>query len=518
MGWAKIFEIRRHLEYFRASGKGISVFMETGGPKEFFLAMGYAVYVAPEGSLGLRGFMSSGSFVGGVLDKIGIAPQVERIGKYKSAGDQLMRKDMADAQREVINALLSDVYSVWMESVTQATGISSEELSSFVDRSPWDMREYVKAGLITDICYESDVETALKKQYAKRSPFESEEDVLKKKLVTVDVNKYIRRTTEKLLGLDGRKRIAVIRVVGAITSGKNGNQPVTGQTAGSDTLLEIIRKVRDNKKYTACLLRCDSPGGSALASDIMWSELKKLGKEKPLLCSQSDVAASGGYYLSMASEIISEPLSITGSIGVVTAKPSLGEFYKKIGYAKENISVGSRYAQLLVDDRPFNDEELEYYRDGTRLAYKNFVTKAAESRGKSYEEMDQVAQGRVWTGRQAKEQGLVDYLGGVERAIEILKEKAGIAKDEYVMLEEMQMPTSFMERLGMGLGAQASTDISSLREPLAITEIDGQMSSISPLTAFVMDAAIAPVLSSVSIFAQRPQILDTIVNAFFGNK
>lgn len=481
--------------------------MEGGGPKEFFLAAGFALYLPPEGALGLRGFAASGSFVRGVLDNIGVAPQVERIGKYKSAGDTLSRRDMAPAQREVIQSLLGDIHSIWTECICEATGLSKQELADFVNRSPWEMKEYVDVGLVTGICYESDVEDALKLRYSKKGHFESEEDVIRRELSSVDVLRYVRRTSEKLLGIGGRKRIAVIRAVGAITSGKNSSNPAMGSTLGSDSLVELIRKVRDDKRYVACLLRCDSPGGSALASDIIWSELRKLGKVKPLLTSQSDVAASGGYYLSMASEIIAEPLTITGSIGVVVAKPSLGELYKKIGYSKETLSVGSKYAELLVDDRPFSEEEAEYFREGAEQAYRKFVSKAAESRGKTYEEMEDVAQGRVWTGLQAKQQGLVDYIGGVRRAVEILKEKAGLEKDTYVKLEEMRVSSSIVERLGL-TGARAIESSKGLwtpmlQQPLALLDMDASFQGISPLTRWLFMAAFGHVWGGLELTNTR---------------
>lgn len=511
-GWGKLFEVRRHLEMFRSSGKAITVFMEAGGAKEFFLAMGFGVYVPPEGGLGLRGFVGSGTFVGGVLEKIGVEPQVERIGKYKSAGDQLTRRDMSSAQREVLEALLGDVYEVWMKSVCEATGTARKVLEEFLDRSPWGMEEYLKAGLISGICYESELLEGLKKRF--RGKWEAKEDV-KGELKGVDVGKYVRRTTEKLVGIRGRKRIAVIRVAGAITGGKNGGNPITGSTVGSDSLVELIRKVRESKKYVACLLRCDSPGGSALASDIVWNELRRLAETKPLLASQSDVAASGGYYLSMASEIITEPLTITGSIGVIAAKPSLSEFYKKVGYGKENVSIGSKYAELLVDDRIFTEEEGSYFKAGVEQAYKRFVAKAALSRGKSYDEMEEVAQGRVWTGLQAKERGLVDYLGGIERAVEILKEKTGIPKEEYVRLETMRNQLSLAQRLGLGL--RAIEEKSGLRtllgEPLALADVDVSGNGVlSPLSAAVIGGITGPLTERLGFVGQtqRKQVMEAI--------
>lgn len=475
IGWGKVLEIRRHLEYFRASGKSVTAYIESGGPKEFFLAMGFALYVPPEGSLGLRGFASGGAFVRGVLDKIGIQPQVERIGKYKSAGDSLSRTSMSTAQREVINALLSEVSSVWMKSVCEATGMTHDKLHQFMDKSPWSMKEYEQAGLITGIRYGSEVEDALKKKFGG----------------SVSLMRYVKFTNDKLLCMGGRKRIAVIRAVGAITGGKNGSSPLMGSTVGSESLIKLIKQVKENKRFVGCILRCDSPGGSALASDVIWNELRKLGKVKPLVTSQVDVAASGGYYLSMASEIVSETLTITGSIGVVTAKPSLEEFYKKIGYAKENISMGSKYAELLVDDRPFTEVEASYFREGAEVAYRSFVSKAAMSRSKTAEELEAVAQGRVWTGRQAKEIGLVDHLGGFEKALEVVKEKAGLKKGEGVRLEEVKASRSFRERLGEGMGTVVKADetiLMSLTQPLAMSELDGSLSHVSPVTGFVLHA------------------------------
>lgn len=516
-GWGKVIELRRHIDFFAAAGKTVSAYIETGGPKEFFLAMGYALYVPPEGSLSLRGFASSGSFIRGVLDKLGIDPQVERIGAYKSAGDQLARRDMAPAQREVLNAVLGDVHDVWSDAVMEATGITKDALVDFVNRSPWRMDEYVEANLVTGTCYESDLIDALKLRFARRGLFgSSDDDILRRELPSVDIARYSRRVTPRLLAVDGRKRIAVIRAVGAITSGKSGSSPVTGITVGSDTLVELIRKVRDDKRVAGVLLRCDSPGGAALASDIVWHEIKALRAAKPVVASQVDVAASGGYYLSMACEIVSEPLTLTGSVGVVAAKPSLGEFYRKIGFSKENISVGGQYAELLVEDRPFSDGELDYFRQGARIAYNQFVAKAADNRGKSVEEMEDVAQGRVWTGLQAKERGLVDHLGGMARAIEVLKERCEI-QDEFVKVDEVQPPVSLVERLGLSLaGANAPSTFGS--GPLALAEVDGALSGVSPVTQAVMDSAMTPMMQMAPALRQRwPALIEHLVKSILSS-
>lgn len=522
-GWAKVLELRRHLEFFASSGKSITAYMEMGGPKEYFLCMGFGVYVPAEGSLNLRGFMSSGTFVRGVLDKIGISPQVERIGKYKSFGDTLMRSDMAPEQREVITALLGDVHRLWSESVCEVTGLSREQLSEFVDRSPWSMKEYVDVGLVTGTCYESQLEDALKLRFAKRSAFggDDDEEIIKKKLPAVDVFRYSKRVSPKLLAISGQKRIAIIRAVGAITPGRNGSSPVAGTTVGSDTLVELIRRVRNDKQYVGLVLRCDSPGGAALSSDIVWNELRALRAVKPVVASQSDVAASGGYYLSMACEIVSEALTITGSVGVVTAKPSLGELYRKIGYAKENISVGGKYAELLVEDRPFSEDEYGYFREGARLAYDQFVNKAALSRDKTVEEMEKVAQGRVWTGLQAHDRGMVDHIGGFWRAVEVLKDRCEIS-DDFVKIEEITPNLSFFERLGAGVGTRAETAGTTYKAnapmfdagaPLALSDIDGSLGGTSPLSKVIVDIALAPLLAGIPVLGKLSEVVEGILKS-----
>lgn len=453
-GWAKVFEVRRHLEYFCASGKKITVYMETGSEKEFFLFCGLAgvnLHMPPEGALSLRGFSASGTFLRGVLEKVGVEPQVERIGVYKSAGDQLGRKDMSDAQRTVMESLVTQVYDTFLESVAASKGVTPSEVAAVLDRGIFVLEELVEAGYLTSLKYLNEIQDDLKKEFLKARPGENEDKLLKRDLIAVPLNRYVRRTSEKLLGLGGRKRIAVIRAVGAITSGKSGRSPLFGETLGSDTFLELVERARKDQSVKGVVLRVDSPGGSALASDIMWQAVGRLAEEKPVVASMVDVAASGGFYISMGVPIVAEASTLTGSVGVVTAKPSLGEFYDRIGYGKETISRG-RYAELLDDSRVFTADEAEYFRKSTEHAYRTFVSKAARSRGLEYDAMDAVAQGRVWSGLQASKNGLVDHLGGFWRAVELVKEKADI-KDAHVSLAEIRPRLSALEQLGLSRGA-----------------------------------------------------------------
>lgn len=287
-GWAKLQELRRHLDYFRAAGKTVTVFMETGAEKEYFVALSAdEVFVPPTGMLVLRGFMGGGSFLRGVLEKVGVDPQVQRRGVYKSAGDQLARKDMSDAQREVVESILDATYERFVSAVAEARSKDPADVRAFLDRAPFAMQEYEDEGYFK-LMYEDEVLDLLKRRHNDGS----EEKQLKAPLKSVSLKKY-GRVSDKLLALSGKTRVAVVRASGAITSGQNGSSPVMGATLGSETVVAVIRKLRLDDKIKAVVLRIDSPGGSALASDVMWREIRKCCEVKPVIASMSDVAASG---------------------------------------------------------------------------------------------------------------------------------------------------------------------------------------------------------------------------------
>ncbi|KAL5724895.1 hypothetical protein ACHQM5_008103 [Ranunculus cassubicifolius] len=274
-----------------------------------------------------------------------------------------------------------------------------------------------------------------------------------KKLLTVDYKKYS-KVKYRTLGLTGGKdQIAIIRASGSISRARS---PLSISSSGitSDKFIEKIRTVRESDKYKAVIIRIDSPGGDALASDLMWREIKLLAATKPVVASMSDVAASGGYYMAMAAGcIVAESLTLTGSIGVVTGKFNLGKLYEKIGFNKEIISRG-KYAELTVaEQRPFRPEEAELFARSAENSYKQFRDKAAVSRSMSVDEMEEVAQGRVWIGKDAASRGLVDALGGISRAIAIAKQKANIPPDKQVTLVEIMKPSPSLPEVLSGTGA-----------------------------------------------------------------
>ncbi|GAX84081.1 hypothetical protein CEUSTIGMA_g11505.t1 [Chlamydomonas eustigma] len=444
VGWAKVQEIRRYLKYFRQSGKFMIAYMKLGGEKEYYLASAFEdIYTPPSASLSLRGFAVTGTFLRGVLEKVGVEPQVKRIGKYKSAGDQLLRKDMSEPQAEQLNAILEDINEEFLSTVSEARGKSREDLVAFLEEGVFDMKKFVEGGWVTALKYEDEVIDILKEKT------EGQKD---EELKKVEIRRY-NKVSPSAFGLKGKKRIVVLRTSGAIVGRSSG----TSSAITPDGLIPRLKALAKDKSVAAVVLRVDSPGGDALASDLMWREIRKLGERKPVVASMGDVAASGGYYLSMACKtIVAEPLTITGSIGVVTGKFNLAEFYEKIGYNKTILSKG-RYAELLADNRPFSQEEQALFDNAAQHAYESFRDKAAMSRGMEIEAMQEVAQGRVWTGAAALQRGLVDALGGVNKAVAIAKQLAEIPEEEKVTVSDLgRVPASPLALLGLGASLQTS--------------------------------------------------------------
>ncbi|KAG6627294.1 hypothetical protein CIPAW_15G117200 [Carya illinoinensis] len=397
-GWGKVEEIRRHILDFKQSG---------------------------------------------VLDKIGIEPQVVRIGKYKSAGDQLTRTTMSEENCEMLTALLNNIYGDWLDKVSSAQGKTREDLENFINEGVFQVERLKEEGWITKICYDDEVISMLSERLGMQKD---------KNLPMVDYRKYS-RVRKWTLGLSGGKdQIALIRASGSISRVRSPlSVPSSGITA--EQFIEKIRSVRESKRYKAAIIRIDSPGGDALASDLMWREIRLLAASKPVIASMSDVAASGGYYMAMAAgTIVAENLTLTGSIGVVTGKFNLGNLYEKIGFNKEIISRG-RYAELLAaENRPFRPDEAELFAKSAQNAYKQFRDKAAFSRSMPVEKMEEFAQGRVWTGKDAASRGLIDAIGGLSRAIAIAKLKANIPQDRRVTVVELSRPSPSLPEILSGIG------------------------------------------------------------------
>ncbi|XP_027331185.1 serine protease SPPA, chloroplastic-like [Abrus precatorius] len=443
-GWAKVEEIRRQILNFKKSGKFIVAYVASCREKEYYIACACdEIYAPPSAYFSLFGLTVQAPFLRGVLEKLGIEPQVERIGKYKSVGDQLTRRTMSEDHHEMLTALLDNIYTNWLDKVSSARGKKREDIENFINEGAYQVDRLKEEGFISDIIYDDEVIARLKERL----------QVKNKNLPMVDYRKYsgVRKSTIGLSG--GKELIAIIRASGSI---RRIESPLSSRSSGiiGEKFIEKIRSVRESKKYKAAIIRIDSPGGDALASDLMWREIRLLAASKPVIASMSDVAASGGYYMAMgAGVIVAENLTLTGSIGVVTGKLNIGKLYEKIGFNKEILSRG-RYAELrAAEQRSFRPDEAELFSKSAQHAYKQFRDKAAFSRSMTVDKMEEVAQGRVWTGKDAASHGLIDAIGGLSRAVAIAKLKANIPQDRQVTIVELSRPSPSLPEILSGLGS-----------------------------------------------------------------
>jgi protease-4 len=464
-GWGKSEEIRDAIADFRSSGKPVYAYMEYGMNKEYYIASACdKIYLAPPGELFINGLAADVMFFRGSLDKLGIYPDIFQIGKYKSVGDTFTRKDMSDAHKEFMNSLLDDLYNRYVDAIAKGRGKTSDQVRAIIDDAPYGAAKAKEIGLIDGATYREDLEKELKTQLGYK-----EADPLR----IVKSSDYNDVPPESL-GLDQGEKIAVIYATGDIGSGQSENSPSGSQSIGSDTLSKAIDDARDDKSIKAIVIRVDSPGGSGLASDIIWHSVVAAKEKKPVVISMSDVAASGGYYIACgASKIIAQPSTITGSIGVVAGKPVLKGFYDWLGITNEYLLRGKN-AGMFRETEKFTPEERAKFEDWIKTTYYNdFVPKVAKGRGKDAAYIDSVAQGRVWTGFQGKERGLVDEFGGLDRAVEVAKDLAKIPKDKGVHRVILPYPRSFIQEL-LSEGDEAHTQTKQREAVLATLPDDAR--------------------------------------------
>lgn len=425
IGWAKAQEIRELIHNFKESEKFVTAFMETCDEKSYYIALAAdELYLQPHSFVEFNGFAAEVPFLKGMFNKLGMKPQVNNIGKYKSAGDVLKRTSMSPAHREATQSLLNGYYEEFVQTVCETRHLDRDEFVQALNQGIYQSEAALEHKLVDDLKYESGVTDLVKaKVYGEEAT-----DGKDRKLRTISVGRYA-KVPAKEVGLGKGDKIALIYAIGGIVSGQGGVDPLFGRSMGSNSVVKMLRTAKSNKAVKAVVLRVDSPGGSALASDVMWAEIEKVQEEKPVIVSMSDVAASGGYWISMGCDaIVAQPLTITGSIGVVGAVFDMSGTYDKLGIVWETVKT-SEHADMITDKRPMTREEWQIFTENTNDIYKTFVQKVADGRQKSWEEVHEIAQGRVWTGLQAFEIGLVDSLGGLDAALAIAKDKAGMAAD-----------------------------------------------------------------------------------------
>lgn len=425
VGVGKIQELREAFLDFRQSGKVVIFFVEGGSNKEYYLAStGNKIVMLPTGYLDLTGISAEVTFIKKTLEKLGIEADFEHIGDYKSASDLLTRDSMSEAHREMMNWLIDDLYKQMTEDIAEQRRISQEELKNKIDQGPYSAKEAKEKGLVDDLAYYDQVDQIIKDQIGEKPH-------------TLSFGGYAREENYKYdWGIP--PKIAVIYATGSIMSGESGNNIFLGKMMGSETIARAIRKAREDRTIKAIVFRIDSGGGSGIASDVIWREIILCKGKKPFIVSMSDVAGSGGYFIACPGDtIIADPGTITGSIGVISGKFNLKGLYEKIGFSKEVLKRGE-HSDFFTTTRGFTEEERKMVRKLNNDFYDDFVNKVAEGRKMDFDAVDQIGRGRVWTGNQAKTNGLVDELGGLKQAIEIAKIKAGIK--EKAMVEIVTLP------------------------------------------------------------------------------
>ncbi len=466
VGWGKAEEIRDAITDFRSSGKPVYAYIEFGLNKEYYIATACdKIIVPPPGELFINGLAADVMFFRGSLDKLGIYPDIFQIGKYKSAGDMFTQKQMTDAHREYINSMLDDLYGRFVDTIAQSRHKTPDEVRALIDNAPYSGAKAKEVGLIDDVLYRDDVEKELKKRLGYKDTDE---------FVAVRGSEY-RDVSPESLGLNKGERIAVIYASGDIGSGSSANSPSGEQSIGSDTVAKALNDAAADKTLKAIVLRVDSPGGSGLASDIIWHAVEAANQKKPVVVSMSDVAASGGYYISAsASKIIAQPSTITGSIGVVAGKPVMRGFYDWLGISNEYVLRG-KTAGMFRETEKFSDEERAKFEAWIKDTYYNdFVPKVAKGRNKDAQSIDAVGQGRVWTGAQAKDRGLVDDFGGLDKAIEVAKQLAKIPADKGVERVILPYPTTFLQELLSGGSDNSNTQVEQQRAVYAALPEDAR--------------------------------------------
>jgi protease IV len=423
IGWAKAQEIRSDLEQFKKSGKPLYAYLRGPGTREYYIATAAdRIILAPQDLLNLKGLRMELMFFRNTLDKVGVNVEIEHAGKYKDFGDVFTRTSMSPETREVYTSIIDELYGELVSKIAGGRHKSPEEIKRLIDQGPYISANAVMAGLVDEVRFEDEMYGELKKAIKSDS-----------------INKLSPRNYVKIspgsLGLEGKSRVALLTGDGGISRGEEEQDSFSGDSGiKSVAFNKLLRSVGDDASIKGVVVRIDSPGGEVSASDEIWREMNLLSKKKPLVISMSDAAASGGYYISLTGDpILAYPATLTGSIGVVYGKPNLHGLYDKLGITKDFILRG-QFADLDSDYKPLSDAGRAKLREGIDASYTDFVAKVAQSRRRKYDEIEPLAQGRVWLGSQARQRGLVDELGGLDRAVELIKRKAGIPAGEKVTI------------------------------------------------------------------------------------
>jgi protease IV len=420
LSWTNVQELQAALAEFKQAGKKVFFYLQDADNLTYYLACSAdKIFMNPGGNFFVTGPTVEALFLGGTMDMIGARAEYQRVGKYKSAVEALSQEEPSQPYLDVMNSLADEYSDQLLSAMSEGRGLGRSEVEKLVDNGFMDSEEAKEAGLVDELLHFDQIDETLMNSLGHRPS---------------RMRRYIfEKWHEDRWG--GRPIIAVVHANGSIAY---RDSFMSGMDARQ--IAKILASLRDNSDVAAVVLRVDSPGGSGSASDLIWRQVTRLRQRKPVIVSMGGVAASGGYYISAPADVIvANPATITGSIGVFALFFDLSELYAKIGISKEIVKRG-QLADLGTTFRGRTEQEMELLKKKIDKFYAGFISKVAEGRKQSTEEIDKVGQGRVWTGRQAKENGLVDELGGLSKAIEIAKRKIGLKPEEEVSLAFLPRP------------------------------------------------------------------------------
>lgn len=429
-GWAKLEEIRQEIANFKKSGKPVYAYLQSPSSREYYLAsVADKIYLSPDDNLDVKGFFLEEMYFKNSLNKVGVQVEVDHIGKYKDAGDIFTKSNMTPETREVLNQVLDQITNSFCSDVGQGRHMSADQIKALMDAGPFIGSQAKASGLVDELGYEDQVYSALKAKTGDGDLNHS------------SIRSYFKTVTQK------GDRIALLVGEGDITRGDAQGTVDDAAGISSGGFAKVIRQVRNDQSIKGVIVRVDSPGGDSVASDEILHELKLLSAKKPVTISMSDYAASGGYFISMTGDpIVSYPDTLTGSIGVLYIRPNLHGLFDKLGVQEDQLSRG-KLANLDDTTQPLSDAGRQKLHESIEATYKSFVGKVATARKKSFDQIDALAQGHVWMGVQAKGNGLVDELGGLDEAIQQVRRKAGLSSTGETNLVMFPPRRSFLEIL-----------------------------------------------------------------------
>ncbi len=447
-GFTKRMEVLDAMDDFKTSGKFIYAFIEVGDENSYINALpADSIFMPAEGMLEMNGYGAAPLFFKGLAEKVGVDFYVQQFEDFKSAGEMYSRKSFSDSARLQTQVLLNHRYNTFLNLIEKYRGIDKETANAFLNQGLFHSSEILEHGLIDAIVPEYKVKDMMKSLVKDEEP-----ENVNSKVRLLSVSKYI-NSNPRIEGKHAEtdKKIAIVFGSGAITSGESDDSPFsTSDGIKSGSFVKNLRKAVKDDNVGAIIVRIDSPGGSVIASDEIWEELKRAKEERPdvpIYASMADVAASGGFYMAVGCDsIIAHPTTITGSIGVILSIPNLSGLMENIGVSSDTLSTTDA-AQFMNATMPFSQKDKDKLRKMSEKIYFRFLGKVAEHRGMPVDQLRQYAKGRVWIGEDAYKLGLIDKLGGLQDVINMAKARLGVPEDELVSIVEYPRSVDDVEEL-----------------------------------------------------------------------